>query len=324
MCVGKVHGFVLSKQTGKPISNLQVAFFDSDVEPVTVLRSLEERDKRSPQESWALFGMSLGSVLTDEAGRFELDFTNLHHDGAACEHVLMVVFAPDDVANADRPFPLPPEKRFLYMSTLPKFEKGEQAYLIRLLPAQLEKFGLAPAGSPPASDPAQDPSSKTYADTLERTFIFKDTLKTLVKPRIQAQVAHVSAAKTAARKKFSNLNAIPAENRNHPQLLTHPAKLHEVMRKTAAAGIAKLAATPRNLELSLSADEAKTLGLKISEGGKVSGEVSAATLSAFLSARNGGVDLFSKRPSNLDPAKLLARHAPPSHATPSAPRRRKS
>lgn len=322
--MGKIHGFVLSKETGRPISNLQVAFFDSSAEPSTVLRSLEEHDKHPPHERWALFGTSLGSVLTDEAGRFELDFTHLPQGGGAREHVLLVVFAPDDVASVDRPFPLPPEKRLLYMSSLPKFEQGAQAYLIRLLPAQLEKFGLAPAGSPPTSEPAHDPSSKTYADTLERTFIFKDNLKTLVKPRIQAQVAHLTAAKTAAKKKFANLSAIPAENRNHPQLLTDPSQLPELMRKTVAAGISKLAAAPRDLDLSLSADEVKALDLKVSEKGVVSGHVNAAALAAFLSARNGGVDLVAKRPSNVDPAQLLARHAPPTETTPSAGRRRKS
>jgi hypothetical protein len=309
--VGKIHGLVVSKETGKPISNLQVAFFDSNAAPGTVLRSLEENDKRSPQERWALFGTSLGSVLTDEAGGFALDFTPAGQGGGGVrEHVLLVVFAPDDVGSVDRPFPLPPEKRILYMSSLPKFEHGQQACLIRLLPAQLEKFGLAPAGSPPTSEPAHDPSSKTYADVLERAFVFKESLKTLVKPRLQAQVANVAATKIAAKKKFANLSAIPAENRNHPQLLTDPSKLYEMMQKTVAAGIAKHAAAPSSLQLSLSADEVKTLGLKTSERGMVSGQVKASTLSVFLSARNGGVDLVSKRPSNVDPAKLLADHAP--------------
>jgi hypothetical protein len=323
--VGKINGFVLSKQTGKPISNLQVAFFDSNAEPGTVLRSLEEHDKRSPQERWALFGTSLGSVLTGESGGFELDFTPAGQGGGGVrEHVLLVVFAPDDVGSVDRPFPLPPEKRILYISSLPKFEHGQQACLIRLLPAQLEKFGLAPAGSPPTSEPAHDPSSKTYADALERTFFFKDSLKTLVKPRLQAQVAHVAATKTVAKKKFANLSAISAENRNHPQRLTDPSKLPEMMHKTVTAGVATHAATPSSLQLSLSADEVKRLGLKTSERGVVSGHVSASALSVFLSARNGGVDLVSKRPSNLDPAKLLADHAPSPDAPPSPRHRRKS
>jgi hypothetical protein len=103
-----------------------------------------------------------------------------------------------------------------------------------------------------------------------------------------------------------------------------------MMHKTVAAGVAKYAATPSSLRLSLSADEVKTLGLKTSERGVVSGHVNASALAVFLSARNGGVDLVSKRPSNLDPAKLLADHAPSTNAQPAtdalpaARRRRKS
>ena len=309
--MGKIHGFVLSKQTGKPLSNLQVAFFDSDAEPGTVLRSLEEKDKRSPRERWALFGTSLGSVLTSEAGAFELEFTpKRSEEGGAGEHVLLVVFAPDDVVSLDRPFPLPLEERILFMSSLPKFERGQQACLIRLLPAQLEKFGLAPAGLPPTSDPTHDPSSKLYADALERSFAFKDSLKALVQPRLQMQAAKVAATKTAAKAKFANLSAIVAEKRNHPQLLTDSSKLPEMMQTTMSAGIAQHAAVPSSLQLSLSADEVKTLGLKVSDQGEVSGQVNASVLSVFLSARNDGVDLIAKRPSKLDPAKLLADHAP--------------
>lgn len=323
--MGKIQGLVVAKQTGKPISNLQVALFESNAEPGAVLRSLEEQDKRSPQERWALFGTSLGSVLTGETGGFELEVTPAAQGGSGVHaQVLLVVFAPDDVASLDRPFPLPPEKRILYMSSVPKFEHGQQACLIRLLPAQLDKFGLSPTGSPPASDPAQEPSSKMYADALERVFVFKDSLKTLVKPRLQAQVAHTAATRTVAKKKFANLSAISAENRNHPQLLTDRSKLPEMMHKTVADGVAKHAAAGSKLQLSLSDDEIKTLGLKISERGVVSGHVSASALSVFLSARNGGVDLVSRRPSTVDAAKLLADHAPSSDAPPSPRKGRKS
>lgn len=313
----KIYGFVLSKQSGKAIPNLVVAFFDSDIEPATLMRELGDHEKGSRRERWELFGKALGSVLTDDAGRFELDLANARHaEGETSGHVLLVVFAPDDVASVEHPFPLPPEKRILYMSSLPQQEVGAQAYVIRLLPAQLEKFGIAAAGSPPTSEPAQDPTSRHYIDTLERGFVFKDNVKTLIKPRLEAQVATVTATKAAAKAKFQNLSAIRLENRNHPQLLTDPSKLPELMKTTASDGLTKLGATRGNLSLKLTEDEVKSLGLTVSASGAVSGTVDARTLSTFLSTRNGGVDLLFKRPTTVDPSTLLASHTQPTvHAS---------
>ncbi|KVT85700.1 hypothetical protein WK59_12075 [Burkholderia ubonensis] len=307
----KVHGFVLSKQGAKPLPNLVVAFFDSDIEPSALTRELEQHAEGTRSGSWALFGKALGSVLTDDVGRFELDFGDAKHEGECREHVLLVVFAPDDVASPEHPFPLPPEKRILFASNLPDQHAGAQAHVIRLLPAQLEKFGIAPAGATPTSEPALDPTSRHYVDSIERSFVFKDNVKQLVKPRIEAQVAQATAVKNAAKKKFKNLNAIRAENRKHPQLLTDPAKLPEMMRTTAAAGISKLSATPRSLSLSLTEDEITSLGLNVDAHGKVSGKVDARTFSKFLAARNGGVDLVSRRSAAIDPASLVGSYTAP-------------
>src|SRR5207249_3509965 len=90
-------------------------------------------------------GKRIGSVLTDQEGKFTLASEDLEFQGNESRPDLVIlVFAPEDVQKLEEPYPLPPEKRVLYISSVPRVDAGaEEAFVIRLLQAQLDKFNIS-------------------------------------------------------------------------------------------------------------------------------------------------------------------------------------
>jgi hypothetical protein len=304
----KVSGLVLSKQSGRALPNLIVSWF-SAASGDALLSAASGSDAQARLAASASPSVALASVLTDASGRFELDLPAPRDSGSAASHALLAVLAPEDVTRADSPVALSIEKRLLFVTSVAYAGSGSQAHVIRLLPEQVQKFGLEAADASAQSARAEESAPQDYAAQVEQTFAFKDTVKKSIAPRLKAQADAIAASRTAAKGVFQNLSALSPDRRGHPQLLTDPSKLPGLMQSVATAGIDRLASLPQRLSLQLSADEVKQLGLKVGADGTVTGSVGAQALSTFVSARNGGVDLLAHPSNRPDPAALLQKYA---------------
>ncbi len=297
----KVHGYVLAKQTNEGIANLVVAAFYSELTIVALAKHL--RDGAVDEEIWVKFGERIGSVLTDASGRFELHAQDDEHETRS---LVLVVFAPEDVADVDNPVPLPPEKRILYASGLPRRAGAEEAYVIRLLQAQLDRFAIAVGNATPAK-PGMDVASSRLSDSIEQAFAFRENLTTLLKPRMTVQIEAAKQTRDAAKVKLQTLSGIPADNRAHPQRLTDPAKLTDLLRTTIGSGVTTLNANAGEMTLTLDDDDLAALGLTADASGNISGDVDPLAVATLIKSKVGGVDLVFKQPVSSAQALLQAK-----------------
>ena len=134
----QIYGYVFVKETNLGIPNLVVAVYDSE-------KSIQEIIRKHSQEKYFStedFGKRVGSVLTNQEGKFIFSAEDLEFQGNEARiDLLIVVFAPEDIRNRDEPYPLPPDERILYISTVPRDDAGSvEAFVIRLLQAQVDIF----------------------------------------------------------------------------------------------------------------------------------------------------------------------------------------
>lgn len=112
--------------------------------PPAAQNSTDPLDLGISSDFFKQLGKRIGSVLTDQNGSFTFDLDELHFQGnEERPDLVIVVFAPEDVHQMTRPYPWPPEKRILYMSTVPRKDSGaEETYIIRLIQDQLTFFSI--------------------------------------------------------------------------------------------------------------------------------------------------------------------------------------
>jgi hypothetical protein len=284
----KLHGFVLSRDTGRGIPNLIVAAFDCELSRDALAREHEKLGARF----WSEVGRRLGSVLTDDKGRFDFGEEALRcHDCELRPNVLIVVFAPEDVQRPERPLAAPPEQRVLYMSSISRSGGPEEALIIRLLESQLERFRV---GAPVDDSPGVFASVR-YVQSVEQSFAFRDRVKQAFKHRIEAQVVAAKDLRDDAKRRFCKLNALRFVDRDHPQRIEDRKHAIEATKKTVGDGLAKLRPASSDLTLVLTEADLGELGLSASENGTVEGTVSPLRVAEFLARRNGGVDLIANR-----------------------------
>src|SRR5438105_4358270 len=140
----KLHGFVLVKETNTGIPNLLVAAYDSEIDLRDVSTNPTAADAGVGPQILERLGKRLGSVLTGPDGKFEMSSDDLcFQRGDPRPDLVLAIFAPEDVIDAQHPYPYPPDKRILYISGVSRTDAGaEEAYFIRLLQAQLDKFHI--------------------------------------------------------------------------------------------------------------------------------------------------------------------------------------
>lgn len=116
----KLFGYVLAKDTNAGVPNLVVSAYDADDSVDGLGDASAVQEMASARGN---FGNRIGSVLTDHDGWFELESEELDYpDRPVPSDLLVVVFAPEDVQDVHRPYPLPPEERILYISACPRRE----------------------------------------------------------------------------------------------------------------------------------------------------------------------------------------------------------
>ncbi|QEA39099.1 hypothetical protein FGL86_08455 [Pistricoccus aurantiacus] len=170
----RIFGNIRVKETGEAIPGLVVVVFDVDPTQFDpnhlVVRDLPEGVRAD----------RLGSVLTDAGGHFELTFEQADFQLSDQEErpdLMLVVFAPEDSRSANEPSPVTPQERVLHVSRVPRQDAGRtEAYAIRLLKAQLDRFEIPAGGDRATLDPAQ------YVAAVQGAWDFQDAVKKGLQP----------------------------------------------------------------------------------------------------------------------------------------------
>ncbi len=321
----QLFGYILVKETNVGIPHVVVVAHDvRDVVDV----SSDKRSRLSIQQ----FGRRLGSVLTDRNGRFSLTTDDLEFQGnEARPNLLVAVFAPEDIQNIDNPMPLSPEERLLFVSNRPRSEAGaEEAFVIRILQAQLDRFHIS------LTIPAPDAGARV-GDSIESAWNASGYLKSRFQDRIKVQVDSVNERRKQTKEVFKNFSAIPLHLRNrdgkpnslqnNDLLIPHrrdlPEKLPLFQSQSLKEGLKRLhhRQVKPVVRVYMTRAEMRNLNLQINEAGHVTGEIRSATLIKKVRASMSGFDLIKTRGiSNPSVDELRRRYLlPPKPATASAP-----
>ena len=310
--MNKIIGFVLVKETNVGIPNLVVTIYDSEKEMGDILSDFSNKEEKKNLNSTVKtekLGRRIGSCLTNKDGKFVLDSKDLQFEGNESRpDLLLIVFAPEDIQNADDPFPrpLPPEKRILYISAVPRTDVGaEEAFIIRLLQTQLSKYQIP---SSLASNRGESESIR-LSDAVENAWSFRDNIKVRLNPRIKKDYERAKGFKEKAKEKFKNFSAVPKPLREHPEYLANPEDLGEKQREVIDKGLTRFEKYKPELQLSLTEKELESLQVK-SKDGKILG-VDPSRLAEMIKDKMGGVDLIRIReikPPVLSPEALLKKY----------------
>jgi hypothetical protein len=308
----KLYGWVFVKETDSGVPNLVVAAYDSDRGIDDLIADHGNEKGFSPQVMGQL-GKRIGSVLTDHDGKFTINSEDLQFQGNESRpDLLIIVFAPEDIQGVDRPFPLTPEKRILYISSIPRIDAGsEEAYIIRLLQAQLDKFQIPSSASRDSRESEID--SNVLFNAIQRSYNFRDNLKQKLAPRLKLELDHSIEIKKKAKDKLRDFSAIPISLRNHPLLIKDIKELADKQKQVIVNGLSRLNNYKGALRMTLDDKEIKSLGLKTDEKGDTSGQVKTDNLLDIIMSKTGGTDLVRIRDlsdSSISPINLLQKYTP--------------
>jgi hypothetical protein len=322
----KIHGRVLVKETNAGVPNLVVSAYDSESSMQDILTG-HRIGKGFAPNTIAQLGRRIGSVLTDQNGDFAIGSDDLQFQGNESRpDLLIIIFAPEDIIDPQRPYPLPPESRILYISTAPRADAGaEEAFVIRLLQAQLDTLQIV---SGTFSNKGETNSLRLASD-IEDTWGFRDSLREKLRPRLLEEQKKSDRFKNEAADKTKELSAIPLHLRdgkdgrgglrNNKYLIKDKKELGENLKRiqddVMKDGLSRMRENKPTLRLHLTARDVEELGLNLEEG-KVTGKVKAKLLSEKALSLMKGVDLVKVRgldnpsPDELEKKYLVNKPAP--------------
>jgi hypothetical protein len=318
--VRKILGYVLAKDTNAGLQNLIVSAYGRENSDDRLREAPPLQDGILPT---ANLGNRIGSVLTNQDGWFILESKELGPSESPTD-LVVVVYAPEDVQDVQRPYPLPPEERILYISNYPREDPGaEEAYVIRILRSQVDRFHLT---SVPA---AQD--SKTGGDRLatsiEETWDFEERLRARLEPHLLDEQTRTDELQALAKERTQNLSAIPVHRRegdltNVDLLINGRADLADSLKskldKAMADGLQRMRTRNPRMRVSFTESELTELGLTV-EDGELVGEVDREKLATAARARMTSVDLVRKRAMEPpSPEVLIKRYLEPALQTDSS------
>ncbi len=314
----KLHGFVLVKETNNGIPKLVVSAYDAEINLRDLIIDSTATDtalfpQLSPQILERL-GKRLGSVLTGPEGQFEMSSDDLHFQGNESRpDLVLVILAPEDVIDAGHPYPYPPDKRILYISSVSRTDAGaEEAYFIRLLQAQLDTFHIQTGLTRPEED---ETDSTQLFNATKTVWDFRDNLRTKLAPTLQIQLNNATAIRNNAKELTKDLTALPAYLRGNPLLLKDPSQLSDMQRTAISNGLDRLKDKYKGtLDLKLSPQQLADLGLTTAPGGEITGQVDLTILAEKITANIGGTDLIRVRgfvDNSISPDVLLQKYSIP-------------
>jgi hypothetical protein len=291
----QICGYVLVKETNSGVPNLVVTAYDCEKSIEAMIADRREKNGASLEK----LGKRIGSVLTDQDGKFTLESNELEFQGNESRpDLLILILAPEDIQDPESPFPLLPEQRVLYVSTVPRTDAGaEEAFFIRLLQKQLDRFHISSATS------ARESVSSVgrLGNAIENTWDFRDSLRNRLKGRLQQEQDKSEKIRKHAQDKVKNLSAIPlhlrdSKMRNNRLLIIGKKQLAEKLvaaqDQSITDGVKHF--KERVMHLTLTSDDLKDLGLEEKDGALI-GEVSGKVLIAKVRVLTNGVDLVRRR-----------------------------
>jgi hypothetical protein len=299
----KLTGYVLVQETGFGVPNLVVAAYNSQKSVRTGIAGYENKQSFSIDD----LGMRLGSVITDGDGRFVVSSEDLEFEGNESRPDLsIVVFAPEDVQAMDRPYPLPPEQRILYISAAPISDAGaEESFVIRLLQAQLDSYHIM---ADQAANQGTTQSAR-LASAVSSVWTFRDSLRAQISPRLKEEQKSSDARRQVAQDQVRNLSGIPVHLRDNA--LTSGSllimgrselkdKLQQKQADAMAQGLKRMAQTPPTLRIQFTEGDLADLGLR-KDGQTIAGEVDPIKLASKVRSIIKAFDLVRVR-SLSDPS----------------------
>ena len=303
----QISGYVLVRETNSGVPNLVVTAYDTE-------KSIQDIIGINPADHTFLsgsFGKRIGSVLTDQDGNFVLKSEELEYPGnEARPDLLLIIFAPEDIQSMNAPYPLPPEERILYISTVPRADAGaEEAFVIRLLQAQLDFFHIM------VSTPTNQSNTDVHlvAGAMEGAWNFEYSLRERLSPRLQEEQKRSEIFQAQAEEKIKDLSAIPMylrddELRNNGLLINGKQALTEHLKvkqdQVITNGLERMETRNPVMHLRLSKKDLKDLGLKVKDG-KLIGNVDSEKLMEKVGSLMNGFDLVRKRGLNNPPPEEL-------------------
>lgn len=293
----RVCGYVLVRETNSGIPNLVINAYDAE-EPIE--KVIGERLNEGPSFLRSL-GKRIGSAITDQNGQFSLNSANFEFPGNELRpDLLILVLAPEDIQCAEKPYPLPPEKRILYISTVPRTDAGaEEAFVIRLLQEQLDHFKIPATTSTSESIMGEE----RLARAIESGWDFRDRLRDRLRARLCEERDRSEQFQSDAQQKVGHLSAIPGylkdDGLTNNRLLINgkkelAANLKVKQDQTVKNGLKRLKTRNTVVHLSLTESELRVLGLEV-ENGNIVGSIVLERFTELVRGKIGGLDLVRKR-----------------------------
>jgi hypothetical protein len=303
----KLTGRVLIKETNQGIPNLLVVAYDAAGDTAAQVLKAAADGRGSDA-----FGRRIASVLTDEAGAFSITGDELGCSGHERPNLLLVVFAPEDVQSAARPYPLPPEKRVLYLSAVPRTAAGaEEAFVIRVLQEQIAHFGIYQ----PSGVPTTDVSVTRLSSATTEAIALREGVRATLGPHLQKEQERANHTKKRVAEKVKAMSGVPKHLRdgklqNNRFLLMHrnelAPRLKAVQDDAIVDGLKRARKLTTTLRLRVSTQDLQDLGLK---NGGASRQVDHKKVLAKVKELLGGVDLVRRAaPSNALADQLEAKY----------------
>ncbi len=297
-----VQGVVATIETAQGIPNLQVVLYDIDPlaskSPQANQPSSEVPEGARFDAVWqAISGDRLGSVLTDAAGRFKLQFEAA--DFASLEkkprpELMLCVVAPDD-ADVNGPFAKPVTSRLLYVARDIRINSGKlESYYIRLPQAKLTLFGIEPGRMPHPDGEATAPFiQKSYAAAAESERVAAAAAAEALQPKF----AEFALSYTRARQAFTGFTLAPRKHGVRDDRLvlrkgeSLSAKSALLVTQRITDIISRESDRTRRFMMRVPESVLRDWGVSIGTDGVLSGSVPHRRLLAWYRGRRAGVAL---------------------------------
>lgn len=259
--MGRVDGRVVVRESGHAVPDVAVCVCRLDVDG----RGFE--GAKSQADLVERLGSAIASALTDSDGHFVLTWEHGESREDAHETICLVVFAPEDVTNAERPLAAPAGEALLFMSRPIQTDGAlRRTMLVRLLQAQVRKAGIELCRPPTR---ACDELLEQMAARSRRAKEERGSRVDLGKRR-----EHILDVRRQARTLVGDLHALPAHiraarNDGESPVIFGKSKLAkqlpDAQAKVVENGFARMRELRRSVSLRLSPALAAQLGLSMVE-----------------------------------------------------------
>ena len=277
----EISGRITVKETGQASPNLVVAIFDADPAAISIAAV-----DTAVLESATI--ERIGSVLTDVQGRFQIKYEAQDFARADQEKrpdVMVAVFAPED-SRAEDPRPLPPRERLLHLSLSPRQDAGRQeAFAIRLLQAQLDRFGIT------AGDGATERNPEPFLKSVENAWMVRDAVKQRLQPRVKAEVDQRQKVREQASRLFKRVSRRRPGPGGEALFVSDTNALADAQHVAVSRGVERLQDYSGTLRLTLRQEDLRELNIEAGPAGERQVSVDGKRLFSMVRRRSGNPSL---------------------------------